>query len=57
MFPIFLHNCMILFSILVLIVMIGGCNMVKNALLSFKKNIGKTVLLLLVIIILVNFDE
>ena len=28
--------------------------MVKNALLSFKKNIGKTVLLLLVIIILVN---
>lgn len=28
--------------------------MVKNALLSFKKNIGKTVLLLLVIIVLVN---
>lgn len=53
-FPIFLHNRTILFSILIFIFMIGGYNMVKNALLSFKNNIGKTVLSLFVAIILVN---
>ena len=52
--PFFLHNYSVLWIYFFFILKMEVESMIKNALLSLKKNIGKTILLFVIIVVITN---